>query len=467
MKLFTLLFISLFLASCGKESEPTIENEVIPLETNAIVFTPADTQGNLISRQKIKPLNGMGNGPLYVYRDGRFMYDWSEAFRELNIPIIRFHDVEATNYQNQAVNVSAIFPDEEADVSLESSYNFEATDQLMKAAVATGARIIFRLGENIQNLGSATGSNTPPADFDKWARIAERIVAHYEDGWNDGYFYEDIMWEVWNEPDNHQCWNGSFDAYREFYKTVWQYIHARHPKADISPAYALNAENRVLLYQCIRDNDLDIGHCFVHHYWSDFAGIGEDVKKLKNELKQYGLEADIILNEWNYLSPDGGWNNLVATFYAIQSQQAAAWYARQLIHMQTAEDLAGAVYYASDMPGFWTGLYKLDSAGDIVCLPACDVFKNFGELYRLGNEIAPDNLPARISALAASDGKEMGIMVVNYSDKERKIKITINNTPLQNHKIYLNDVLYHTNSEDIDIIMSPYEVSYINISASK
>ena len=201
MKLLILFFASLFLASCGKESETTIENEVIPLDTNAIVFTPADAQGNLISKRKIKPLNGMGNGPLYAYQDGHFMYDWSETFHELNVPIIRFHDVEYFNAGNEAVNISTIFPDEEADVSLESSYNFEATDQLMKAAVAAGARIIFRLGENILNIASATGSNTPPADFDKWARIAERIVAHYEDGWNDGYFYEDIMWEVWNEPD--------------------------------------------------------------------------------------------------------------------------------------------------------------------------------------------------------------------------------------------------------------------------
>ena len=189
MKQFILLLISLFLASCGKESETTIENEITPLDTNAIVFTPADAQGNLISKRKIKPLNGMGNGPLYVYRDGCFMYDWTDAFDELNVPIIRFHDVEYFNAGNEAVNISAIFPDGEADAALESSYNFGATDQLMKAAVATGARIIFRLGENILNFASATGSNTPPTDFDKWAHVAERIVAHYEDGWNDGYFH--------------------------------------------------------------------------------------------------------------------------------------------------------------------------------------------------------------------------------------------------------------------------------------
>lgn len=463
MKLLILLFISLFFASCGKESETTIENEITPLDTNAIVFTPADAQGNLISMRKIKPLNGMGNGPLYVYRDGRFMYDWSETFRDLNVPIIRFHDVEYFNAGNEAVNISAIFPDGEADAALESSYNFEATDQLMKAAVATGARIIFRLGENILNFASATGSNTPPTDFDKWAHVAERIVAHYEDGWNDGYFYKDIMWEVWNEPDVSKCWNGPFETYCEFYKAVWQRIHAQHPKADISPAYAYDAENRAMLYQCIRENNLGIEHCFVHYYGDDFSRAAEMDAMLISELEQYGLEADIILGEWNYLSPEGGFENLTSTFLAFQTPFIAAWYAQQLIYLQAAENLVGAVYYVTDMPGAWTGLYKLDSAGDVVRLPAYDVFKHFGELYRLGNEIAPDNLPANISALAASDGKEMGILIVNYSDESKETSLVINNIQLDTRTITIDGEERSSTSGKLPLTLAPYEVVYARI----
>ena len=463
MKQFILLLISLFLASCGKESETTIENEITPLDTNAIVFTPADAQGNLISKRKIKPLNGMGNGPLYVYRDGRFMYDWTDAFDELNVPIIRFHDVEYFNAGNEAVNISAIFPDGEADAALESSYNFGATDQLMKAAVATGARIIFRLGENILNFASATGSNTPPTDFDKWAHVAERIVAHYEDGWNDGYFYKDIMWEVWNEPDVGKCWDGPFEDYCEFYKTVWQRIHAQHPKADISPSWAYNAENRAMLYQWIRDNGLGIGHCFVHLYGNSYSTIGEYTKSLKSELEQYGLNVNIIMSEWNYQSPADKGPILSNTYQDIQNPLIATWYARQLIHMQAAEDLAGAVYYVSDTPGFRTGLYKLDSDGDIVLLPTYDVFRNFGELYRLGNEIAPDNLPAGISALAASDGKEMGILIVNYSDESKETSLVINNIQLDTRTITIDDEERSSTSGKLPLTLAPYEVIYVRV----
>lgn len=429
-----------------------------------IVFDFIDLNGKLIVKQKIKPLNGIGNGPLYGYKNGQYTIDWSKEFVKLNIPIIRFHDVEATNHQNQAVNISAIFPNPKADETQASSYNFSATDQLMKAATETGARIIFRLGENIQNLGSVTGDNTPPKDFDKWARIAERIIAHYEEGWNNGFRYTNIMWEIWNEPDNHQCWNGSFDAYCEFYKTVWRCIHAKHPDADISPSYAYSAENRAKLYRYIRDNGLGIGHCFVHHYWNDFAGIGEDAKKLKNELKQYGLEADIIMDEWNYLSPDGKWNNLAATFYAIQTQQAAAWYAKQLIHMQAAEDLAGAVYYASDMPGFWTGLYKLDSEGKVVLLLAYDVFRYFGKLYELGYEVKPDKVSEGIYVLAATDGKkEVGVMVVNDSEESKEVDVRIKDVRLDECKIQVKSKKVQAADEKIRLRLLPYEVSFVNI----
>jgi len=459
--LIIILMTFLSTTSCGTNLDV---HSLFSLVSKEIVFDFIDSNEHPIVKQKIKPLNGMGNGPLYRYKNGQYAIDWSKEFLKLNIPIIRFHDVEATNHQNQAVNISAIFPDMQADELLESSYNFTATDKLLEAAMKTGARIIFRLGENIQNIGSATGDNTPPEDFAKWARIAERIVAHYESGWNNGFHYTNIMWEVWNEPDNPQCWNGSFDAYCEFYKTVWRCIHAKHPDADISPSYAYSVENRTKLYRHIRDNRLGISHCFVHHYWSDFSGIGEDTKKLKSELEQYSLEADIIMNEWNYLSPDGKWNNLAATFYAIQTQQAAVWYAKQLIHMQAAEDLAGAVYYVSDMPGFWTGLYKLDSAGKVVLLPAYDVFRYFGKLYKLGYEVKPDNVPKDIYVLAATDGKkEMGIMVVNDSDKSKEVDVRIKNVRLDECKIQVKSKKVHATGEKIRLRLLPYEVSFVNI----
>lgn len=218
-----------------------------------------------------------------------------------------------------------------------------------------------------------------------------------------------------------------------------------------------------MLYQCIRENNLGIGHCFVHYYGDDFSRAVEMDAMLINELERYELEADIILGEWNYLSPEGGFENLTTTFLALQTPFIAAWYAQQLIYMQAAEDLVGAVYYVTDMPGAWTGLYKLDSAGDVVRLPAYDVFKNFGELYRLGNEIAPDNLPAGISALAASDGKEMGILIVNGSEESKETSLVINNIQLDTRTITIDDEERSSTSGKLPLTLAPYEVIYVRI----
>lgn len=454
--LFSILFlINIISCSC------TADNE---FEYSASIITciPTDESGNLLIKQKIKPLNGMGNGPLYWFQDNRFHIDWRTAFEDLNIPIIRYHDVEFTNEkQNEAVNVSKIFPDFNADASLPESYNFEATDTLLSTASHLKAKIIFRLGENIKNEWYFAGNNTPPSDFKKWAYIVERIIAHYEDGWDNGYHYTNILWEVWNEPDNKSCWSGTIEQYCEFYKTVCQHILSKHPNIDISPAYALHQKNRLKIYKCIKENNLRINHCFVHVYTHDFSSSKNRVEMLRQELQYYGLNADLILGEWNFYSPNG---NMEQTYDFIQTQQGAAWVAKQLVHFQAIEELKGAVYYASDMPGFWTGLYKLNyEKKNIVLLPTYTVFKYFGELYRLGNEIMLEHIPKDIYALAASDGKETGIMVVNYSSKVKKISIQIRNMPIINKAIRVKDKIYEPKNGIISLSLEPYDVSYINI----
>lgn len=454
--------ISLIFVSC--KSKDNYGDFTSNADGGEIVFVASDIAVNSLTKSRIKPLNGIGNGPLYGYGNGRFTIDATAYFEDLNIPVIRYHDVEYFNKQNRAINVSAIFPDAQADESSASSYYFEATDRLLEAAMHTGAKVIYRLGENVLNLGSATANNTPPGDFDKWARVAERIIAHYEDGWCDGYHYKGIMWEVWNEPEQIGSWAGSLESYAEFYKKVYLYIKEKHPNVDISPAHIGNKDKRERFYQYLSENDLGIEHCFAHYYASDFSSIGDLAAELEKDLKRFKLDADVIINEWNYLSSEDGWYNWAPTFYFIQTQQGAAWYAKQLIHMQAAENLAGAVYYASDMPGFWTGLYKRNSKGELVVLPAYDTFRYFGKLYNLGYEVKPDKVPEGIYVLAATDGKkEVGVMVVNDSEESKEVDVRIKDVRLDECKIQVKSKKVQAADEKIRLRLLPYEVSFVNI----
>ena len=180
IRFFSWGIISLMLVSC--KSKDNYGDFTSNADGGEIVFVASDIAVNSLTKSRIKPLNGIGNGPLYGYGNGRFTIDATAYFEDLNIPVIRYHDVEYFNKQNRAINVSVIFPDAQADESSASSYYFEATDRLLEAAMHTGAKVIYRLGENVLNLGAATANNTPPGDFDKWARVAERIIDHYEDG---------------------------------------------------------------------------------------------------------------------------------------------------------------------------------------------------------------------------------------------------------------------------------------------
>ena len=51
--------------------------------------------------------------------------------------------------------------------------------------------------------------DNPPKDYAKWARICEHIITHYTEGWADGFNYKITYWEIWNEPENIQMWQGT------------------------------------------------------------------------------------------------------------------------------------------------------------------------------------------------------------------------------------------------------------------
>jgi hypothetical protein len=69
---------------------------------------------------------------------------------------------------------------------------------------------------------------TPPADFDKWAEICCRIIAHYNEGWGDGFRHGIEYWEIWNEADGGALmWAGTWDDYgfgkTELHLNEWHY----------------------------------------------------------------------------------------------------------------------------------------------------------------------------------------------------------------------------------------------------
>ena len=151
---------------------------------------------------KFKIMHAVNNGPVHK----RHAKDqWSsnmETYMELKIPYARNHDAAfcATYGGEHTVDISAIFPDFDADPYNPDSYDFVCTDEYTLVTLDAGTETFFRLGQKIEHYIKKFNI-FPPKDFQKWAVICEHIIRHYNEGWANGYNLNIKYWEIWNEPD--------------------------------------------------------------------------------------------------------------------------------------------------------------------------------------------------------------------------------------------------------------------------
>ena len=167
----------------------------------------------------MKPMHGLGQPPFSGIDDSMFHY-----LTEAGIPYSRLHDVGGAYGDNRFVDVPNIFRDFNADVNDPASYDFVFTDWLLAELVKADCEPYYRLGITIENNADMKAYRTaPPQDFQKWAEICEHIVAHYNEGWANGFHYNIRYWEIWNEPDGTvpgfpyraELWNGTPEQFYE------------------------------------------------------------------------------------------------------------------------------------------------------------------------------------------------------------------------------------------------------------
>jgi len=189
--------------------------------TSIIVISSVSTLSNEINQNLIIELdctqtNGVikpyaeincGPAPIYHIENG---VDLTNQYQDIGINFIRTHDFFGPT------DVSAIFPNWDANPYEEESYNFTSSDEMIAPIINAGCKVFYHLGE------SASGNNSlriPPANMTKWAEVCKHIVMHYNDGWNNGYHYNITYWEIWNEPDLDGFWDGTADEYYTLYIT--------------------------------------------------------------------------------------------------------------------------------------------------------------------------------------------------------------------------------------------------------
>ena len=390
---------------------------------------------------KIKPMHAVNNGPVYKFAADQRITN-IDHFREAGIPYARTHDAafNATYGGEHTVDITAVFPNFDADPYDPASYDFVLTDEYMKVMKLAGTEPFYRLGQKIEHQKKKYGT-IPPKDFKKWAIICEHLIKHLNYGWADGHEMGIKYWEIWNEPDldpddspNKRCWGGTKAEFFEFYHIAATHLKEKFPELKIGGPALSGKMDWAEDFLAQLKAPLDFFSW--HRYKADPHLIAQRMDETRALLDKYGFtQTESILNEWNYVT---GWlgDDWINTLKAEKGIKGAAFTAAVMCEGQK-HPLDMLMYYDARPCGM-NGLFKTD----MICetLKGYYPFKAFGELYRLENEVYSE-ADGDLYVCAAKNGDDASIMAVRCSDgtETKRVKIEVNGAGGVLAEVYLLD----------------------------
>ena len=393
----------------------------------------------------VKPVNGVGQPPMIGA-----LGDWSmlHYLKEAGIPYSRLHDVGGWLGGGLYVDIPNLFPDFDADETDPKNYRFAFTDSLLSALEKNGVEPFFRLGVTIENWvyykhvygvpALPPQRILPPKDYAKWARICEHVIAHYTEGWANGFRMKISYWEIWNEPDNdvpdekNAMFQAPFEEYIRLYGVVASHLKARFPNLKIGGYascgfYAAVGSDQVMganssprmehFVDCAkrflaraRDGKWPLDF-FSYHSYSVPDACLRQCRYADQLLNEYGFTRDRterINNEW-LPRPS---HDMLGT--AAQAAMIGA----ELIGFQNGPVDLACIYDAKCGIGNYSPLFN-----PMTYKPhkAYYCFVAFNELRKLGKAVdcrTPDGL----YAAAATDGQGNGaVMIANISGADQPL----------------------------------------------
>lgn len=431
----------------------------------------------------IRPLHGMN--------DSARAFLWADLypeFKELNIPIVRLHDIGGAYGGMRYVDIPNVFPDFNADPDDEASYDFTLTDMYIKYLVEAGCEVMYRLGVTIEN-APVKYRIFPPSDPYKWADICEHIVRHYNNGWANGYHWNIKYWEIWNEPDGTDphitsygppMWKGTPEQYYELYSITTNHIKKLHPDVKVGGYSACMATGSFKngnwtfglteyienFFRYITDEktraplDFFSWHVYIDH---NIKRISYESDFVQSMLDRYGFsEVENLNTEWNvYLS-----RNTDERYAFMRNEKGASHCAAALCEMQNNGNVTSAMYYRGTVD---TNYGSLFTAPPRKVTKAYRAFSFFNELYQLKNQCRLECDSDKLYALAASNGNEGLILLSNPEDDA--IKVNIISKVSSAKKIEISIVDTENDGETVEVSaqalsslpMSPYSIVMIRI----
>lgn len=379
---------------------------------------------NLQNRgSKFKILNATNGGPWHKRYSAVQTLSNFDLYKEARIPYSRTHDsnVCGSIYGGPyAYDISAIFPNFDADATSPDSYDFACTDESILTTLDAGTETFFRLGQTIEHQ-IKKHFTVPPKDFKKWAIICEHIIRHYNYGWADGFNLNIKYWEIWNEPDldpddstNKRTWGGTKAEFFDLYETTAKHLKNCFPELKIGgPALAYREDWAEDFLKEMKKRGVEIDFFSWHIYCIEPKPLVEKAERIKGMLNANGYEnTESILNEWNYVK---GWTD--EYLYSIKTMHnlKGAAFTMACISEAQRSSIDMLMYYDT-RPSCFCGVFDYYT---YEALKGYYPLKWYGMFYDMESEIIAENDIQNIYSLCGIDknGKTLAV-ITNYSDEE-------------------------------------------------
>ena len=376
---------------------------------------------------KIKPMNCINGGP----RSGGYNlpFDFTDEFVAMGVPFVRTNSSAGEYGLNQFINVHCIFPDFDADESLEESYNFLPTDLYLASVKNSGAEIFYRLGESSEPYSRKIFSR-PPKDNEKWARICEHIIMHYNEGWANGFKLGIKYFEIWNAPDSLEGFCGDPTEYFELYRVTANYLRERFPKIKIGAYgsrgfYSLNRLDateemksympfmqRFFNYITAEKTSAPLDFFTWSCYTSNPEELAMHIKYARSYLDAAGLKKTrSIVCEYNT-------SGVKSIPPALDPEFPSEMGASLILAQKNSVDML--MYSTSDITSKNNALFSVDDYSSHRTYAAYNVMCAYGKLYKLGTAVeTTGDYRKEVYSLAAV-GKDEGALLLitrNYSGR--------------------------------------------------
>ncbi len=374
------------------------------------------------SAGRLKPVNSVNLGPRFGME---LSVDFSAEYATMGVPLVRVHNPEPPSGGGRYIDLHNIFPDPALDERFAESYNFAPTDAYLSAVKESGAEIFLRIGESGEPY-EVRRHTYPPRDPEKWARIAERVIAHYNRGWANGFKWGIKYVELMPDADEPYGWGGTPTEYYEFYRTVANHIKDTFPRLKIGGYssggfHSLNhydATDRERAYVSFLEGFLGYVTSPATRAPLDFLSwrcYAESPEELslhssyaRNYLGQYGLKrTESIISEFNLSGGDG---------IHLSREYPASLVASLIV---AAKSDVGAMFYSDlDPRSPRCGLWSLEDRTNKHYYAAYHAMCAFGTLSRKGTVVdSSEDYRHAIYSLATRDDEGGTVMIAtrNYS----------------------------------------------------